>query len=83
MAHAIDYLEVVNKESAAAEEATGVVEAIAAIDGFLPMTLKLPAHLMEQVATIPIIVDLITQKVALLQGTWVLVFVMMDSLPSS
>ena len=40
MTLAIDYLELVNRESAAAEQATGVVEAIASVEDFLPMLLK-------------------------------------------
>ena len=68
MTLAIDYLELVNRESAAAKQATGVVEAIAGVENFLPMMLKLPPQLMERAATLRIVVDLITSKVTLFQG---------------
>ena len=78
MTLAIDYLELVNREIAVANEATGVVEAIAGVENFLPIMLKLPPQLMERAATLRIVVDLITSKVTLFQGAWVLLFVMLD-----
>ena len=78
MTLAIDYLEIVNRESAAVKHATGVAEAIAGVDNFLPTMLKLPSHLMERAATLRIVVDLLTNKVMLFQGPWVLAFVMLD-----
>ena len=51
MASAIDYLEIVSRESAAADEATGVVEAIARVEGLPTTMLKLPEHLAERAAS--------------------------------
>ena len=63
------------KENAVVDESTGVVEAITRLENFLPMMLKLPSHLLERASTLPILVDLVTKKVTLWQGLWVVLFV--------
>ena len=44
-------------------EAAGVVETVAHVEGLLPTMLKLPEHLAERAASIPMMTDLVTSKI--------------------